>query len=51
MASHTPNFSKPDSLAYLLKKIILKEKIGSRGSRFQQKQIINPYSIAILFIG
>ena len=24
MASHTPNFSKPDSLAYLLKKIILK---------------------------
>ena len=24
MASHTPNFSKPDSLAYLLKKIVLK---------------------------
>ena len=23
-ASHTPNFSKPDSLAYLLKKIVLK---------------------------
>lgn len=24
MASHTPNFSKPDSLAYLLRKIVLK---------------------------